>query len=131
MHHSMKFAVLLAAGICAALAPVPAPAQQQKPAAEKSVQPSGAALYDHYEPSRRQRIRRESCMRDEDDAGAFCAKRCDTGYRLVPGSKPPLCRSVKPLPPGQKPGPVRRQVSSEPYKPVETPAPGKKPTKFE
>lgn len=123
MRHIRKFALLFAAGIVAA-APWPALAQQ-KPAAEKSAQPSGT-YYDQYEPSRRQRTRRESCLRDEDEAGAFCVKRCDTGYRLVPGANPPRCRSIKPLPPGQKPGPIRKQVS-EPYKPLETPLPGKKP----
>lgn len=129
MRHARKFALLFAAGICAAAAPWPAPAQQkppaEKPAAGKSAQPPGT-YYDQYEPSRRQRLRRESCTRNEDESGAFCVKRCDTGYRLVPGANPPRCRSIKPLPPGQKPGPVRKQVS-EPYKPLEPPPPGKQP----
>jgi hypothetical protein len=73
--------------------------------------PRATVYYDQYEPSQRQRLRRESCARDEDVVGAFCAKRCEKGYIHVVGSKPYRCRSLEPLPPGHLPGAMRRQVS--------------------
>src|SRR5262245_41620982 len=76
------------------------------------------AYYDQYEPSERQRLRRESCMRDEEPIGPYCVKQCQKGYVLVAGSKPPRCRSLEPLPSGQLPGPVRKQVG------VQAPPPG-------
>lgn len=64
--------------------------------------------YDTYVPAQRMRLRRETCMDTEQSVGAFCVKACQTGY--VPVAGPPVrCRSAKPLPPGQFPGPVRRE----------------------
>ena len=90
------------------------------------------AVYDEYEPSQRQRLRRESCGRDEDALAAFCVKRCERGYTATSQSTlPRRCRSVQPLPPGSLSQGVRRQVGTQPVPPKpsrsvpsETPAAG-------
>ena len=77
------------------------------------------AVYDEYEPSQRQRLRRESCGRDEDALAAFCVKRCERGYIVATSqsSLPRRCRSVQPLPPGSLSQGVRRQVGTQPVPP--------------
>jgi hypothetical protein len=112
---------LLLAGIAAAI-----PAAQvfaQKPAAK----PAAGGIHDLYEPSYRQRLRRESCARDEEPWGPNCVKKCEKGFALQTDTRPPRCRSLKPLPAGQRPGPLQRHAVERP-KPLEAPpAPGKEP----
>ena len=79
--------------------------------------PQVGTYYDMYEPSQRQRLRRENCASSEEPVGPYCVKQCDKGYRLVAGSKPPRCRSIEPLPPGQMPRPVRKEVGVQPPPP--------------
>lgn len=83
-----------------------------------------AAAYDEYESSQRQRLRRESCGREEDMVGAFCVRQCERGYRPVShDALPRRCRSVQPLPAGSLPQGVRRQVGTQPVPPAMSPAP--------
>lgn len=79
-----------------------------------SEKPQIGKYYDMYEPSQRQRLRRESCGRIEDPIGPYCVKQCVKGYQMVAGSNPPRCRSIEPLPQGQMPGPVRKEVGIQP-----------------
>ncbi len=69
--------------------------------------------YDQYEPSQRQRLRRETCGRDEVALGPYCTKKCESGYIFVAGAKPPRCRSVEPLAPGKMPSGVRKQTGKQ------------------
>lgn len=48
-----------------------------------------------YEPSSRQRLRAEKCMKDEFDHGALCVKRCDEDFKLDLNGNKPLCRAIK------------------------------------
>lgn len=81
------------------------------------------AAYDEYEPSQRQRLRRESCGRDEDVLAAFCVKRCERGYLATSQSTlPRRCRSVQALPPGSLSQGVRRQVGTQPVPPKPSPS---------
>lgn len=73
--------------------------------------------YDQYEPSQRQRLRRETCARDEDPIGPYCVKKCDKGYVPVANSKPVRCRSIEPLAPGVMPSAVRKQKGVQPPPP--------------
>ena len=114
---------LLAAGRCLAAEATVAPAQQRTPAAP--AQPSGRIYYDQYEPSRTPQLSRQPCLRDEEAVGGYCVKKCKQGYRLVPDSNPQRCRSIEPLPPGQLPGPIRRETGQQPKLPP--PPPGTKP----
>jgi len=89
-----------------------APAQQQ-PAARQ-----GTAYYERYEASQRQRLRRETCGRDEDTVAQYCVKKCQKGYILVGGNTlPRQCRGEKALPPGQLPQPYARQPAQKPAPP--------------
>ena len=94
-------------------------------------QPAGQNYYDMYEPNLRQRLRRETCGRDELPDGANCVRMCKKGYIQITGSNPPRCRSIAPLPAGQLPGPVRKETGTPPQPPrmpVPPPAqPGKGP----
>ena len=83
---------------------------QQKPNA-------GTVYYDQYEPSERQRLRRETCAKDEESMGPYCTKKCDKGYLMVKGSKPARCRAIEPLAPGVMPTAVRKQVGVQPPPP--------------
>ena len=66
----------------------------------------GAArvYYDIYEPLQRRRLRKESCMKDEDAVGASCVKKCLPSYELKAEFRPMRCQGTKPLPPGVLPG---------------------------
>ena len=84
--------------------------------------------YDEYQPSGRRRLRRESCAQDENESGIYCIKKCEGGFVAVANVKPPLCRSVDPLPPGKTPSAVRVQTGTQPvladapaYKPAPAP----------
>ncbi|OGA20539.1 MAG: hypothetical protein A3I02_11740 [Betaproteobacteria bacterium RIFCSPLOWO2_02_FULL_67_26] len=107
--------LLLAAGWCAAAHWGLAMAQPgtQAPAAKKAAR----VYYDQYEPMKALRLSRQDCLRTEESIGAFCVNRCQRGYVMVPGSNPPRCRSVDPLPPGQLPGPIRKEVGAPQPKP--------------
>ena len=48
-----------------------------------------------YEPSSRQRLRAESCRKDEVDQGGYCIKRCDENFKLEVNGKKALCRATK------------------------------------
>ncbi|MGQ0579460.1 MAG: hypothetical protein ACT4PQ_11200 [Betaproteobacteria bacterium] len=102
--------------------------QPRKPAVQQpQAQQSGRAYYEMYEPSQRQRLRRESCGRNEVPIGASCVRTCKQGYLQVAGSKPPRCRSIAPLPAGQLPGPVHKEASTPPPRPPRKPAPPQQP----
>lgn len=64
-----------------------------------------------YEPSSRQRLRAESCMKDEVDQGAMCVKRCDENFKLEANGRKFSCRATKSgathvvLPPEYQPAP--------------------------
>ncbi len=98
-------ALVLLAGICLAAQADLATAQRAVP--QKPV-------YDQYEPSKVRRTRKQDCLRDEEPSGAYCIRLCQKGYRLVPNSNPPRCRSIEPLPPGSLPSPVRQEKGSQP-----------------
>ncbi len=85
--------------------------------AQERRQTQARLFYDTYEPSQRLRTRRENCTKDEEYFGAHCVRKCRTGYALLPGSKPAKCRSLTPLPAGQLPGPVRKEVGVQPLAP--------------
>jgi hypothetical protein len=101
--------LLLLAGLCVAAQAEFAFAQ--KPAPQKK------PVYDQYEPSKVRRTRSQECMRDEDPVGAYCVKVCQKGYLPVPNIDPPRCRSIEPLPPGQIPGPIRKETGAQPKAP--------------
>jgi hypothetical protein len=111
-------AALLAGAIIAAH-----PGQGRAQPRQKAAEP--AAKYDQYEPSRIRRGRAEVCGRNEEAIGAYCVKPCMKGYVIVPNSDPARCRSVEPLPPGQLPGPIRKETGSLEKPPP--PPPGRKP----
>ena len=96
--------------------PRPATAEKSKPPAAPAAAPRAPApAYVVYEPSRRQRLRRESCMRDEEMSGRFCVKQCERGYVAIDSPDGiPRCRSQKPLPPGQSAPPVRKEQAPPP-----------------
>jgi len=102
--------------------------QPRKPPLQRQpqAQQSGKAYYEMYEPSQRQRLRRESCGRNELPIGANCVRMCKKGYVQIAGSKPPRCRSITPLPAGQLPGPVQKEAGAPP-RPPRKPAPPKQP----
>ena len=116
MHRHPPIRVLLAAAICAVAWTGLAIAQQPagKPVA-KTLQDK--PIYDVYEPSQRLRTRRQECMRDEDAMGAYCAKKCQAGYQMEISGKNARCRAVEPLPPGAAPGPVRKEIGTQPALP--------------
>lgn len=128
---SRPLAVLVGAA-CLCLAGS-APAQQQKPKAPALGTyslPAGKnpprAQYSSYEASQRQRLRRDTCMRDEDMVKQYCVKKCAKGYIVSSGaSLPRVCRTEKPLPPGQLPEPYHRQTGIQPVPPPPSkPTPG-------
>src|SRR5471032_2739555 len=71
-------------------------AQAQQKAATPKATPPARVYYDSYEPSQRQKLRRESCNDNEVMNEAFCVKKCLAGYAMQPG-RPLRCRSVNPL----------------------------------
>jgi hypothetical protein len=90
---------------------------QQQPAPRKPAV-SSQQYYEAYQASHRQRLRRETCMRDEDPVGKDCIKRCAKGYINTTGNAVPRnCRGQKPLPPGQLPQPYTRQQAVQPVPP--------------
>lgn len=105
---------MLIAATCAAAAGTDALAQ--RPAQQKPV-------YDQYYPSKVLRTSRQGCMRDEEAIGAFCIRHCQKGYRLVPKSDPPRCRSIEPLPPGSLPGAIRQETGKAHKPPSKPPKP--------
>ena len=131
MNRHMLIPVLLAAGIYAVACTGPAVAQQ--PAAKTQSdnkssanvlpgKPAAKALedkpvYDIYEPSQRLRTRRQECVGDEEPMGAYCAKKCQTGYQMEINGKYARCRALKPLPPGSLPSPIRKEIGTQPKLP--------------
>ncbi len=114
----MRMLVVLAAAILAA-SQAGLTAAQQSPA-RKPVPPKAQKAkeyFDMYEPARRLRMRRETCASKEQSFGAYCVKACRSGYVAMTGTKPPRCRSLTPLPAGQFPGPVRKEVDAKPRVP--------------
>ena len=103
-------------------------AQPRKPPPPKppQAQQSGKNYYEMYEPSKRQRLRREACGRDELSLGVYCFRECKKGYILVAGTSPPRCRSTTQLPAGQLPGPVRKELGAPP-RPPRKPVPQSQP----
>jgi hypothetical protein len=90
---------------------------QQKP--PKKPTPAPRAVYDEYQASQRQRLRRESCGRAEDMVAAYCVRKCDAGYQPVSHSAlPRRCRSLQPLPDGSVPQGLRRQTGVQPLPPA-------------
>lgn len=88
------------------------------PAVQPAVRKPAAELYDRYEASQRQRLRRDTCMRDEDMAAQYCVKKCQAGYVVTSGSDlPRVCRSEKPFPAGALPQAYRRQPAIQPVPP--------------
>jgi hypothetical protein len=73
-----------------------------------------------YEPSSRQRLRSEACMKDEVEQGAYCVKRCDEDFKLEVNGKKALCRATKS-------GATRKppQVEYQPPPPVPNAPPSK------
>ena len=128
--HSLILA-LLAAGICAASWAGIAVAQQPPAIAQSDNKasanvppgkpvakaPQDKPVYDIYEPSQRLRTRRQECMQDEEPMGAYCAKKCQAGYQMEISGKNARCRSLKPLPPGTLPGPIRQEIGTQPKLP--------------
>jgi len=80
-------------------------------------QPLGPSTY---EPSSRQRLRAETCMKDEVEQGALCVKRCDENFKAEVNGKKMLCRATKA-------GATRKAIQSE-YQPPQ-PAPNAPPAK--
>jgi hypothetical protein len=114
MTRAVRGLALLAAGLLAsAHAGYAAEQSRAKPGAKKAER----VHYDQYEPMKTPRLSRQDCLRTEESIGAFCVNRCQRGYVIVPDSNPPRCRSVEPLPPGQLPGPIRKEVGAPQPKP--------------
>lgn len=112
-----------AAGLTASELYAQAAPQKAAPAAKSP----GRVYYDSYEASHRLRLRRETCMRDEDMAAQYCVKKCRAGYLVAnAGQVPRQCRSEKPLPAGQLPtgGQVQRASPPPPAKQPAKPVPG-------
>lgn len=86
-----------------------------RPASPQSQQ--AKQYFDMYEPVQRLRLRRETCGEREQSFGAYCVKACKSGYVSMTGTKPPRCRSLTPLPAGQFPAPVRKEMDSQPRLP--------------
>lgn len=79
--------------------------------------PQDKPVYDVYEPSQRLRTRRQECMRDEEPLGAYCVKKCQSGYQSETSGRSARCRSIEPLPPGSVPTPVRKEIGTQPSLP--------------
>jgi hypothetical protein len=73
--------------------------------------------FDAYDPSKRLRNSRQSCMRDEEHVGAYCAKKCQPGYQMEIKDNFATCRSLTPLPPGVMPGPRHKETGIQPEPP--------------
>jgi hypothetical protein len=121
-------ALALGAALAACAAPAAAqqPAPQQKAAPQKLTpqqqlerqqqQQKAAVHYDTYEASRRRRARAAGCQPESEDMlGAYCIRKCRTGYVATDDKKASQreCRSVKPLPPGQVPASGQKEVSTQ------------------
>jgi hypothetical protein len=98
-------------------------AAQQSPS-NRPAPPKAKAYFDMYEPVQRMRLRRETCGDREQTNGAFCVKACKSGYVAMTGTKPPRCRSLTPLPAGQFPGAVRKEIDVQPRRPAPAAKPG-------
>jgi hypothetical protein len=96
--------------------PKPGP---KPPAQQPSAGKQAAVYYDSYQASHRQRLRRESCMRDEDMIAQYCVKKCQPRYIIMTSGDtvPRQCRSEKPLAPGSLPQPSRAQQAIQPVPP--------------
>jgi len=118
-----------AAAFAQAPAPKASPAPKAAPAKAAPAAPAkGAprAYYENYQASQRLRLRRETCMRDEDMVQQYCVKRCKPGFLTVnAGEAPRHCRSEKPLPEGQLPtgAPMEQKPLPAPARPAK-PIPG-------
>jgi len=112
-----------ALAVCAALAAAQQPAPQQKAAPQKATpqqqlerQQAAKVYYDTYEASRRRHARAAGCQPESEDmSGAYCVRKCRTGYVATDDKKTSQrqCRSQKPLPPGQLPVSGQREVSTQ------------------
>ena len=121
----IRSAVAVAVG-AAILAAATSVAAQTSPSRAATKRPA-RVYYDHYQASHRQRLRRETCMRDEDFIGKYCVKKCEKGYVTDnPTQVPRDCRSEKPLPEGQLPqgGKVQRGIVTPPPRRSEQAPPG-------
>lgn len=120
----MNLRIHALAGLLAAAASAPllAQAPASKAGAAPKAAPAGKGparvYYDTYQASHRLRLRRESCMRDEDMVEQYCVKRCQSGYLVVGSGVPRQCRSEKPLPEGQLPSGTRIQQNPLPAPPA-------------
>jgi hypothetical protein len=83
-------------------------AQNAQPAEQKK------AVYQTYQPNKRLRTRKDTCIKDETLSGPWCVKACMKGYVFVPGSNPPKCRGEQPLPQGQLPRPEWQEAAPVP-----------------
>jgi len=118
--------LVLAAGPAQAQAPAKPAAKAAAPVPQAQPQP-GRVYYDTYQASQRQRLRRESCMKDEDLQGVYCVKKCRDQYAVMSGQQlPRMCRSLKPLPPGELPvaNQVQKGVAPGPQPMPSKPVPG-------
>ena len=121
LRHVAAATLAAAAGLTASQLYAQAAPQKAAPAAKSP----GRVYYDSYEASHRLRLRRETCMRDEDMAAQYCVKKCRAGYRPT-SQVPRQCLSEKPLPAGQLPmgGQVQRASPPPPAKQPAKPVPG-------
>jgi len=99
------------------------PPQAKPPAAKQAPR----IYHDEYEPNHARRSRKQSCLRDEEEIGAYCVRSCRAGYAMLTDRHPPRCRSIDPLPPGQLPGPLRRDIGEQPMPPGHPKTPQKSP----
>lgn len=117
MHRKWTLMLLAVAGFSAGQAGTVA-AQQSSPPRPASPQSQQTKEYfDMYEPVQRLRLRRETCGEREQSFGAYCVKACKSGFISMAGTKPPRCRSLTPLPAGQLPGAVRKEMDFQPRLP--------------
>jgi hypothetical protein len=108
--------LLVAAGALGLVAGAGAQQAPQKGGAQKAApaKPPGRVYYDIYEPLQRTRLKKESCMKDEDSVGAYCVKKCMPSYELKSDIRPMRCQGTNPLPPGVLPGPIRTDIGTQP-----------------
>jgi hypothetical protein len=113
---TVLFVVMIAAaGANFAVAQQPGKATPEKKAPGQALMEK--QRFDEYEPSKRRRNSRQVCMKDELDVGAYCAKKCQTGYQMDIKGNFATCRSLTPLPPGVFPGVRRKEVGFQPKLP--------------
>ncbi len=113
------FCAVLIAWSGMTVAQQPKAASKGAPAQQAPAQKQATLYYDRYQASQRLRLRRDTCMRDEDMMAQYCVKKCQEGYLIVGGPEelPRQCRSEKPLPAGELPKPFRTQPAIQPVPP--------------